>query len=69
MLWELNYEYSDNRKCESFTQMLQRVFIALESCHIAGIEGLEGYFLLLKLMRDKYYLHKINEGEISLTPY
>jgi hypothetical protein len=49
--------------------MLQRVFIALESCHIAGIEGLEGYFLLLKLMRDKYYLHKINEGEISLTPY
>jgi hypothetical protein len=33
------------------------------------VEGLESNFLLIVLLKNKYHLHNINEGEIYLTQY
>jgi len=35
MLWELKYEYFEEKNCESFTWLVQGVFIAFETCHVA----------------------------------
>jgi hypothetical protein len=44
MLWELKYEYLDNRNCEPFTWLVQVIFIAIEPCHVAWMEGFEMSF-------------------------
>jgi hypothetical protein len=41
--------------------VIQEVFIAHEHYHFTGVER---YFLLIALMRDKYSLLNINEMEI-----
>jgi hypothetical protein len=59
VLWELKYEYLDNRKNEPFTWVVQEVFIVLKACHVVGIEGFDSHFFLLALMSNKYLLHNI----------
>jgi hypothetical protein len=41
MLWELKYEYFEEKNCESFIWLVQGVFIAFETCHVAWMKGLE----------------------------
>jgi hypothetical protein len=39
--------------------MIWEVFIAPETCHFAGVEGLKSYFLLIALIKYKYILSNI----------
>jgi len=47
--------------------MVHEIFIIFKPCHFDGVEGMKNYFLLIKLMRDKYSLYSINEEQIFLT--
>jgi len=56
-------------KSESFTLVVQKVFIIPEPYRFDGVERPESHFLLIILMRDKNPLHIINEEKISLTDH
>jgi hypothetical protein len=39
--------------------MVQEVFIALELCYFAEVEGLKSHFFFITIIKNKYFLHNI----------
>ena len=42
-----------------FTLMVQGVFITLELCYFAEMEGLKSHFFFIAMIKNKYLLHNI----------
>ena len=48
--------------------MIQGLFIALEHCYFAGMEGVKSHFLLIEIKNDWYLLQNIKwKTNISCT--